>query len=387
MKRSFICSLLVLAAAFAFADETSEIYQNLYKQAEGISQKYAAALNLVALNDKATAPILSSALEELLLTQKSYSSPVDGDLYGKTVGLLAKALGDYKYSPAAPYLWDVVQQVSDPLADAEAMLAIGKMRDLDYVERIALKLRDLNLKPAGDSDRAEKLAYGAILALDKLKDVRGFSPVFFAADSWYSLRVRKQAVQSLPNISDDPTDPIKEILGSETPERKLRALQAEYSSKANDGRKIETAILALNLGHLNVAHDKAEAKLLSDLRKLSLRGLIAYKASGLDPVDGCGLSYAKGFDDEEKLLALSCLGVNNSDQAAVALRDIILQLNRDQQAGIADETRNRMARAAIDNTAVSKNKIVRPALLAVSMNDKWSNGIISAAKTALAAMQ
>jgi hypothetical protein len=387
MKRFLSTVVLVLAAAACFADETAEIYQSLYKQAEGLSQKYAAVVNLVGLNDKTTAPILSSALEELLLTQQSYSSRTDVDLYARTVRILSGALGDYKYAPSAPFLWDVVQQVPDPLAEAEAMMSLGKMRDLQYAERIALKLRDLDLQPTVDRDAGEKLAYGAIIALDKMKDLRGFSPVFFAADSWYSQRVRQQAVLALPNIADDPTDPIKEIIASESLERKLRALQAEVASKATDGRKIETAVLSLNLGHLVVPRNKVEDKLLSDLRKLSLRILIAYKASGADPVDGCGSSYAKGFDDEERLLALSALGANGSDQSATALRDIILALNKDQQAGITDDTRNRMAKAAIENSAVAKNKIVRPALLAVSINDKWSGGIILAAQNALKAIQ
>jgi HEAT repeat protein len=384
MKRLFALLLLVAAASACIADETAEIYQTLYKQANGLPQKYAAVLNIVALNDKTTAPILASALDELLLTQKSYSSRTDADLYGQTVQVLARALGDYKYAVAAPSLWDVVQQVPDPLARAEALISIGKLRDLDYVERIALKLRDLNLQPATDADADEKIAYGAIVALDRLKDPRGFASVFFAADSWYSSRTRQQAAQSLADISDDPTAPIKEILGTEdSPARRLRALQAEAASKASDGRKIEVAVLVLNLGHLKGARDKAEAKALSDQRKLALRCLIAYKASGLDPVDGCGSSYAKGYDDEERLLALSALGVNGSDQSATLLRDIILQLDAEQQAGIADETRNRMAKAAIENTSLAKNKIVRPALLAVSMDDKWSGGIILAAKSAL----
>ena len=387
MKRSFaLAALVFLAAGIGFADETAEVYQVLYRQAEGISQKYAVALSLVSLNDKATAPILSQALEELLLTQKTYSSPVDQDLYGRTVSVLAKALGNYKYSAAAPFLWDAVQQVPDPLARGDAMIAIGSMRALDYVERIAGKLRDLNLQPTADRDSGEKLAYAAIIALDKFKDIRGFSPVFFATDAWYSLRVRKQAQQSLPTISEDPTEPIKAILGLESPERKLRALQAEAASKADNPSKIGTAVLALDLLHQKSPRDKTEAKLYSDIRKLALRMLAAYKASGPDSVDGCVASYEKGFDDEERLLALSALGANGADPAASALRDILIKLDDDQKAGLADETRNRMAKAAIENCAIAKNRIVRPTLIAITFDDKWSGGIILAAQTALKAM-
>ena len=126
MKRLFAFAILALIlAVMSFADETTEIYQMLYKQAVGLQQKYQAAVNLVGLEDKATAPILAQALEELLLEQSAYSSPSDQDLYGRTLRILAQALGDYKYSPAAPFLWDIARNVPDALAKGEAMLAIG----------------------------------------------------------------------------------------------------------------------------------------------------------------------------------------------------------------------------------------------------------------------
>jgi hypothetical protein len=387
MMRPFAIVVLALAvSAGVHADETTEIYQMLFKQADGLQQKYAAAVNLVGLNDKATAPILASALEELLLVQQGYSSLVDQELYGQTIRVLSQALGSYKYSPAAPFLWDVAQAVPDVLARAEAIMALGRMRALDYAERIAGKLRDLNLQPTEDRDAGEKLAYACIVSLDKLKDLRGFSPVFFAADAWYSQRVRQQAALALPNISEDPTDPIVEILGSESPERKLRALQAETASKAAPARKIAAAALALDLGHSKAPRDRAEAKVFADLRKLALRSLVAYKAKGADAVDGCSSSYAKGADDEERLLALTALGANGEDAAATALRGIILQLNEDQKAGLTDETRNRMAKAAIENAGIAKNKLLKPALLAVSMNVKWSGSVTLAAQAALKAM-
>jgi HEAT repeat protein len=388
MKRLLAIAIVMLSAAVAgFADETTEVYQMLFRQAEGLPQKYAAALNLVGLNDKATAPILAQALQDLLLKQQSYSSPDDQELYGRTVRILAQALGEYKDEDAAPFLWQAAQQVPDPLARAEAIMALGKMRALDYVERIALMLRDLNFQPTQDRDAGEKLAYACVVALEKFKDSRGFSPVFFATDAWYSLRVRQEAEAALPGIADDPTDPIKAIIGVEVPDRDLRALRAEADSKAPDQRKIETAVLALGIGLQKAPRDKDEAKLYSDLRKYALRVLIAYKAGGPDSVDGCVASYQRGFDDEERLLALSALGVNGSDPAAAALRDIIVKLDNDRKAGISDETSERMAKAAIENCAVAKNKITRPALLAVTFDDNWSGGIILAAQTALKAMQ
>jgi HEAT repeat protein len=387
MKRAMLAAILAIASAALFADETAEIYQMLYSQADGLQQKRSALVNLVALGDKSTAPVLAGALRDMLLAGQSYSAAGDQELYGDVIRILAQALGDYKYSPAAPFLWDASENVPAPLARAEAIIAIGKLRDLGYAERISLRLRDLNLKPTADRDEGEKLAYACVVALYKLKDPVGFSPVFFAVDAWYSQRVRQQAAQALPGIAADPTDPIKEIVASEEPPRKLRALQAEMASKAAPGRKAEVAVLALNLGHLMQGRDRADAKLLADIRKLSLRGLVSSGASGPDPVDGCASSYAKGFDDEERLLALQALGANPSDPAATALRDIILKLNEDQKAGLGDETRLRMAKAAVENAGASKNRILRPALLAVTMNDRWSGGVLASAQAALKGMQ
>jgi hypothetical protein len=230
------------------------------------------------------------------------------------------------------------------------------------------------------------VAFGAILSLEKLKDPRGFAPVFFAADAWYSQRVRQQAERSLPAIADDPTDAIKEILALESPARRIRALSAEVASKAADPRKIDTANLALAIGHEKVPIDRAEARLFADLRKTALRALLALRAKGDGPVAGCKASYEKGYDDEERLLGLAALGVNGGDGAAAALRDVILKLNADQRSGLGDEIRNRMAKAAIENAGLSRNPLVKPALASVVANDKWSGGVILAAQNALKAM-
>ncbi len=379
-------ALLLIGAASVLADEVVEVYRRIYVEAVGPSQKYSAVLSLVQLKDRSIAPILGEALQDLMRTQNSYASSTDLELFARTVRIVSTALGDFKQLDAAPALWDVVQQVRDPLAKAEALIALGKMRALDYAERISLLLRDMNMSPPADRDSGEKLAFGAIICLEKMKDSRGFSPVFFAADAWYTQRVRQQAERSLPLIADDPTDAILQILSIESPARRIRALASELASRASSDRKVETAVMALNLGHEKVPIDRAEARLFADLRKTALRGLIALKAKGAGPVPGCAASFAKGYDDEERLLGLAAFGANGEDPAATALRDILLRQNAEQQSGLSDETRNRMARAAIDNAALSKNPIVKIALISIAANDKWSGGIILAAQNAIKAL-
>lgn len=388
MKRiiAFAVLLSLVVLPCVFADEAAEVYRMIYMEAEGLQQKLAAAQNLIALDDRSTAPVIAEALEELLRTQNNYRDASEKELFGRAVRILAAALGEYKYDEAAPFLWDAVQQVPDPLAKAESLMALGRMRALDYAERISLMLRNLNFTPTADRDAGEKIAYGCIVALEKLKDIRGFAPVFYASDGWYSQRVRQQAERALPNIAADPTDPIKELISLEEPPRKLLALKLSAASQAPVSRKIEAAVLALSVGHLKAPRDKTEERQYAELRKFALRSLAAYKSTSEEGVSGCQNSYEKGYDDEERLLALTALGANGTDPAAAVLRDILLKLNQDQRSGISDEIRNRMAKAAVENAGMTKNRLLRPALLAIASNDKWSGGIILAAQNALKAI-
>lgn len=385
MKR-FMClvlAIMAMAAPLAFASEETEVYRQIYKDAGSLQQKYSAVLNLVGLGDRSVAPILSDALADLLQRQSSYAAGTDKEIFADMVKVLCKALGDYKYDDAATSLWAVVQQLRDPLARAEALIALGKIHATDYVDRIALMLRDLDIAPGPDKLADEQVAYGCILALEKFRDVRGFMPVFYATDAWYTQRVRQQAERSLANIAADPTDPIMELIRTETAPRKLLALNYNASSKAPVERKVEAALLALRVAESSGPRDKAEAKALSEVRKLALRSLIAFKSTKAEGVPLAVFAYSNGFDDEERLLALQSLGVNATDAAATALRDIILKLDADQKAGITDDTRNRMVKAAIENGALTKNHILWAALVAVSSNERWSGGILLAAQTAL----
>lgn len=379
---------LALAAAIGApalaADEMAEVYRQIYLESVSLQDKYVAAQNMIALDDRGVAPILSEALEELLRTQGNYKEASERALFGQTIRLLAGALGQFKHTESAAFLWDAVQQVNDPVAQAEALIALGRMRALDYSERISLMLRNLNFAPTADTDSGEKLAFGCIVALDKLKDIGGYSPVFFASDGWYSQRVKQQALRSLPNIAPDPTEPVKELITNEEVPRKIKALQLELGSQATDARKVEIATMALVLGHLKSDANKvAEAKAFGDFRKIALRALMALKATNPDAVDAEYKSVVNGYDDEERLLGLQALGVNGSDAAATAIDGYLRKINDEVKSGLSDEVRLRYGEAAVNAAAATKSPIVRPVLVMVANNQKWSNRVLYAAQAAL----
>ncbi len=381
-----LLAFLSLAAAGAWSNENTLIYKRIYMYSDTLRQKEAATIAIVSQNDPEAAGVLESILEDLLKTGPNIRpGSQDWEIWNRMVRMTVGALGGFRYVEAAPFVWDVTEQTADPLARAEALMALGNMRALEYAQKIALLLRNLNFEPTTDRDAGEKVAFGAVLALEKLKDPVGFAPVFFASEGWYSRRVRDQALRSLPNILDDPTEAVRQIVAEETLERKLKALDLQIASKAPEERKVEICRQALERGHVITPRDRAAGAKLRDLRVRALRGLITLKAGGGDSTTRLNDSYKLG-DTDERLLALQALGTDASDASARVLAAILADMDLQQQAGISDEVRNRLALAAIQYAGATKNRAVRPALTAISLNEKWSNSIIRAAQETLKAL-
>ncbi|MFZ4618436.1 MAG: hypothetical protein ACOYM2_19905 [Rectinemataceae bacterium] len=390
MKRNVFLPAIIATLAFvvsplAFGDETFEVYRNIYHDSRSLQDKSAALRNLIALEDRGVAPILAEAFVDLLNSQKAYKESSEKALYCNTLRFVSASLGDYKYGDAAVFLWQAVEQIDDPLVRAECLMSLGKVHATDYAEKISLLLRNLNMGPSvGGAEGGEKIAYASIISLGDLKDIRGFSPVFFASQGWYSQRVRSQALRSLKDITEDPTDVVQVILWEEDPVKKCLALELELASKASTERKVASAVFGLSCGHAQYdANQKTEAKDFSKLRKVALTGLIQLRGKSVEAVPLEYLSYVNGFDEEERILGLLALGVNGVDSAAVVISNLLMGLNTDVMGGVSDVVRNRMVKAAIEAAASSKNPIVRPALASVQNNMKWSNSIIIAAKGAL----
>lgn len=375
--------LLVGTASTAFADEMTFIYRRIYQQSETLRQKEAAALAVASKDDPGTAAVLEYILDDLLKSGPEVAKgSQDRQTWNGLVRTIVGALGTARYVEAAPLAWDAFNQSEDPLTRAEALMALGSMRALEYAERISLVLRNLNFEPVRDREAGEKVAFGAILALEKLRDPVGFGPVFFASEGWYSRRVRDQALRSLPLLAEDPTEPVRALLAEESLDRKLKAFDLHAASKAPNEKKIEIARLALQKGIEIKARDRAEGTKLRDLRIRGLRALVALKAGGGSSTDWIREAFKLGEIDE-RLLALQALGTDASDPSARALAEILLDLDGQQRAGISDEVRNRIAAAAIQYAGATRNRLVRPALTAITLNEKWSNSLIRAAQEAL----
>lgn len=371
-----------MLSSVAFADETAQVYQRLYSKAKTFNQKIAAMNSLLELNDPATAPTLADALKELIKVDRASLSVQNQDSYDRLVRIVSAGLGAYRYVDAQDDLMLIGQSKSGAVVRAEALLSLGKMKSTKYAETIALMLRDLNFKPTDNVDEGEILAYGCIQSLESMRDPIGWSPVFIASQAWYSQRVKKAAEDALPNIMEDPTDIVNQVLQADLTSSKIAALKYEIASKAPNDKKIASALAAFSVGNKSRTDKNIDKAALKTLRINAMKGLISLNDKGADSTAQCITAWEVA-DVDEKLTILATLGANGSDTAAGALSDIINDYNNQKDSGLVYDELDRLAKAAIQNAGLTKNKKVEMSLLSVKANNKWSGSVLQAAADAL----
>lgn len=386
IKRLLVVAAFAAATSPAFANDAIRVYGRILGDVTTVQQKYAVATSMVAINDPEAAQYFSDALDWALSSRSAIRSSSDRETYERLTRLLLKSLGEWKYTNAAESAARAVDDSPDALTKAEALIALGNMRAVEYAEKISLLLRDLNNQPTADPDAGEKIAFGCVLALERLKSPVGFSPLFFASEAWYSKRVKDQAARSLPLLLDDPSDAVSELIRLETPPRMIKAFDLELKSAAPAASKKRVAAFALSMGIKNSPRNRTEQNQLSELRVKAMNALAASGAGDGSTASDLAEAYRIGPTDE-RLVALKAMGADKSTQAALALKDIIIQLNSDQLAGVVDDTKNSLMRAALQNATISANKELLSAIDLVLINSGWSGGILNLASAAKKALQ
>jgi len=384
MKRFFSFLLIGLSAFGAFASEAMDVYTFLYEQAASPQERLAVLKSLSDQNIDGAGQLYAQALTQLLQEFPSLKTTAERDAADQSARLLAQLLGNSKYTSAAGDLWRVVENFSNPLVKADALIAMGKLRNVDYAELIEKLLYDLNLKPATDPEAGEKIAYGAILALEKYQHPSGYLPVFFAATGWYNKRIREQAERSLPYIMDNPEVPLTSLIRSSayTYDIKFLALQRMEASKAPADAKARVAVIALAEGWRASTMDVKQRVQLGNSRKLAIDMIRRYKTEDTTVLPLLERSYKEGIDTEEKLNAVAALSAIGTDDAARLLSNFLLALNAKRKANNITQEDEQLVRAVIPALGATGKSVARPALQAVEYQD-WTNYVKTLAQDAL----
>lgn len=376
MRKAIIAAVALAALPLALAaNERVRVYAFILDQADTIAQKHAAASALAELGDDSAAPRLADLLDELVAARSTIRRGSETEDYERLTRVVVKALGDWRYTNAAPSIYRVVEDSADPLSRAEALIALGSMRATEYAGRIALLLRNLTMTPPADRDGAEKVAYGAVLALERMRSPVGFSPLFSASEGWYSRRVKEQAERSLEVVLPDPSAEIKAMMAVDLSPRIIKSLALAMRSQASVESKREIASLALARGiAMSPGRDRPEQVSLATLRVEAMNALVSLSDKSGANAALLAEAYRIGPTDE-RLVALRALGMNGSPEAAEALSSIILALNNDMSAGFVNQTQNQLMLAALQNAAVNRQKSLAAALILVQNNPKLSSAI------------
>jgi len=334
MKKVLMVLLLMcFVSALVFSGtEEIDVYRYLYRNSEKNVDKLDILQNMAEAKLTGAGEFYAWALRELVLKYPSISgkdASTEKAAANDQAMILAALIGAEKYTPAAADLWLVAESFSDPLAKAEALMALGRIRATGYLPHVVRVLDNLNPMPTPDRLYGERIAFGAIIALEKYQDLSGYLPVFLASVGWYSQRVRTQATKSLPFIAKDPSSPMLNLMKSPAYDNSIKKLGLENIEKittASTKGKAEVAVAALAEGHRAAGSNQQMRGISAEMRRQALDMIRKYKSN--DPAIYMLMrrSYTNGFDVQEKIAAINALSSLKTEEAAEMLSEFLTAL-------------------------------------------------------------
>ena len=289
------------------------------------------------------------ALKVLLTKIPDIKTKEEWDAVEASSRLLCQELGNEQYTEAAPELWrlvqyyDIVNYVNDGLAMQDALVAIGKVGDKDYVQHVVLALDDFNTLHSPNVEtrrRIQRAAVGAISALEDLHDIDGYRPVFFAYVGWYDPAIRAMASAALPNIVEDPGEVISAIIRDSynEPSIKLTAWQEMLRTRAPDSSKAKVAATALAAGWSYPTNDPHNQRVLREMRISAINTITQLGVEDDSVYGNLEKSYANNYlsnspDYEEIRRTIDCLSASKSDESVDILLKFLRDLNERRRVG------------------------------------------------------
>lgn len=386
MKKTLIVPVLMMAlagTAFSYTEEVN-VYAYLYNATTSNSQQLDILQNMSEANLTGAGEFYASALRRLVSEYKNIKSVTERNAAAEQAIILSAQLGQERYSEAAADLWFVVEAFAEPLVKAEALMALGKIQATAYLPQVIRVLQSLNTAPTADRLYGERIAFGAIIALEKYQDPSGYLPVFFAATGWYSNRIKTQAFESLPIIAEDPTSFMMEVVkgpGYDYP-TKLKALEIIDSSGAPNASKASVAVAALGEGWKASTNDIQLRTMLARMRKLSMNIIYRHGTDEDAVYPLLERSYKGGYDNEEKFNAISTIAQLATDESARRLSSYLMVLNEKRQSNNIRPEDEQMVRAIIPALGKTGRTLGRPALNAVVGLD-WTPAVKALANDAI----
>jgi hypothetical protein len=394
MKKLLILCLITTVAVLGFAgSEELELYTYLYSGALSHEEQLALLQGMNDLQISGAGEFYAKALTRLVTEYPNVAGTAEKGYANEQAILLSTLVGEENYTAAAGDLWRVVDSFSEPLVKAEALMSLGKIRASAFLPQVIKVLQNINRAPGPDRLNDERIAFGAIIALEKYQDISGYLEVYFASIGWYSDRIKNQAQKSLAVISSDPTQPMIELMKSSGYNYavKLGALQSTDASSASNDSKSAVAVAALSEGWRSSTTDVRLRGQLNSMRKLAMRMIRDYGSSDSAVYPLLDRSY-KQFserndgDRDEALDAITTLRTLATDDAVKQLSVFLMMINAKRQSGTLTRKDEDLVREIIPAIGAAKRPVGRPALNSVIALD-WTPAVKTLAQEALRNIQ
>jgi HEAT repeat protein len=397
MKRLLVVlGLICCVVSTGFAatgDEDLEIYMFLYENSQTVTDRYNIMVVLQTRKLTGAGDFYARAFNQLVnqIPNIQRRAPEAEKVAANDLAqTLATLLGDEKQFRAADDLWRAIGAFSSPLVRAESLISLGKLRATAYLDSIIRVLSDLNAAPPRGREEAESkgtVARGAIIALEKFRDEKGYLPIFIMSVGGYPERVKELARATMPIILEDPSELLTEQViksSSYAPDIKFVALQTIENAHAPDTSKATAAVAALSEGWRQTTNDVRQRGQIALMRKTCIDMIRRYGTTDTAVYPLLERSYKEGLDEKEKLDAIQCLGTLGTEEAVRLLNTSLTILMGKMQSGAITRAETEMIRAIISAIVAAGSPSSRPPLLTLSGLNSATPAIRQLATDALA---
>jgi hypothetical protein len=397
MKRLLVViGLLCCIVSTGFAAtgaEDLEIYMFLYENSRTVTDQYNIMVVLQTRKLTGAGEFYAKAFNRLVsqIPNIQRSAPTVEKIAADDLAqTLASLLGDEKYLSAADDLWRAVGAFSSPQVKAESLISLGKLRATAYLDPIIRVLSDLNAAPPRGREEADSkgvVARGAIMALEKFRDEKGYLPIFIMSVGGYPERIKELARATLPIILEDPSQLLTEQViksSSYAPDVKFVALQTIENANAPDTSKAAAAVAALSEGWRQTTNDVRQRGQIAQMRKTCIDMIRRYGTTDSTVYPLLERSYKEGLDEKEKLDSVQCLGALATEDSAKLLNSSLIVLIGKLQSGAITRTENEMIRAIISAMGAAGNASSRAPLRSLIALDAATNAVKQLANDVLA---
>ncbi|MDR1507487.1 MAG: hypothetical protein LBI67_10345 [Treponema sp.] len=380
-----LASLVVLAAVFA---QELDYYAQQFDSMDTVRDQLGIVRLAAEDADSGGAEFYAHALDRLLAEYPTISLNNEIRYADDMAKILCQKLGEAGYTEAGSNLWRVVESFSDPLVKAEALRALGRVQAVDQLPMVIQLLTDINNAPNEDRLNQEQIAFGAVESLEAYKDSSGYLPVFFASTGWYSDRVSDRALRALPNIMDNPTEPLVSVIRSSSYNygTKYAALQVLEASGVTAQQKASGAVASLAEAWRSFTNPVGQRSILTNTRKLALSMIRRYGTEDTNVYPLLERCYREGADEEEQIAAIAALAALATDDSARRLSGFLLDINERLRRGTLTREDERIVRVIIPALGNTGRPLARTALRSV-LNLDWTGTVQRLAQEALKKIQ